>query len=60
MGADPILQQLIREAAHKFDIPEKLIHDIILEEKLRRYQIGSEKRFIEEKLRSIVEDYIAK
>jgi len=60
MRQDPVLKQLIREAAKKFDVPEKLINDIILEEKLRRYQMGSEKRFIEEKLRTILEEYIAK
>lgn len=41
---DPVLDELIREASKKFDVPEKLLSSVILEEKVQRYRRAGDKK----------------
>jgi hypothetical protein len=53
---DPVLDELIREASKKFDVPESLLSSIILEEKIQRYRRGGDKKIVIEKLAKILEE----
>ena len=52
---DPLLKELLHLASEKFDVPEKLLVEIALEERRRRYQRGGERRFLDDRLREILE-----
>ena len=58
MPIDPLLSELIRKASEKFEVPKNLLEAIVIEEKLRRYQPRGERRFLDQKLEELLEEYI--
>lgn len=58
MPIDPLLSELIGKAAEKFDVPKELLESIVVEERLRRYQPRGERRFLDQKLEELLEDYL--
>lgn len=60
MELDPLLKELIKQASKDFDLPEDIFIEIIVEEKLRRYQRGGERRFLDDKIMAILEEYFSK
>ena len=47
---DPILEELIDKASQNFEVPKKLLIDIITEEKLQRYRRQGDRSLLEKRL----------